>query len=148
MNKQKLYSHNKEFPSPLPERIVMKDGTVYTSTFELSEEQLKNLGFDGPYYYPDFVGGYQKVICDFDREELIVVDMSEDEKQKKISEKWETIRSIRNKLLNKTDWIVIQSIEKNEIVPSNYFNYRQELRDIPQKYSDPNEVVYPTIYHN
>ena len=97
MNKQKLYSRNKEFPSPLPERIVMEDGTVYTSTFELSEEQLKNLGFDGPYYYPDFVDGYQKVICDFNTKELIVVDISEDEKQKKISEKWEMIRSIRNK---------------------------------------------------
>lgn len=60
-----------------------------------------------------------------------------------LSEKWENIRSTRQKLISETDWTQITdaplSIEKK----SEFSAYRQALRDIPQNYTHPDDVIWP-----
>ena len=58
---------------------------------------------------------------------------------------WEDIRSKRDSLLQLTDWHITYSIEKNTTVPQNILDYRQSLRDLPQTYQNPEDVVFPTI---
>lgn len=59
---------------------------------------------------------------------------------------WSMIRQRRNALLVESDLYVMPdkwatySIEKQQ----EWSHYRQELRDIPQKFVDPREVVFPT----
>jgi hypothetical protein len=54
---------------------------------------------------------------------------------------WDQIRAQRNYLLSQTDWIFAPDVTlKNKEA---WLNYRQELRDIPQKFSNTEEVVWP-----
>lgn len=58
-----------------------------------------------------------------------------------IIETWETIRDRRNEKLNGTDWTQLPDIP--ESTRSRYAMYRQALRDIPQRYTDPNSIMWP-----
>jgi hypothetical protein len=54
---------------------------------------------------------------------------------------WDQIRAQRNILLSQTDWIFAPDVTlKNEQA---WLKYRQSLRDIPQTFSTPEEVVWP-----
>lgn len=56
---------------------------------------------------------------------------------------WETVRAERNKLLFQCDWtqLLDASITTEERLL--WQNYRQELKDIPQNFTDPDLVVFP-----
>jgi len=55
---------------------------------------------------------------------------------------WEQIRSERNHLLSQTDWIFAPDVTlKNKEA---WLTYRQALRDVPQNFKDPSEVIWPT----
>jgi hypothetical protein len=54
------------------------------------------------------------------------------------------VRSLRNSLLQETDWIVIKSYERGENIPAEWELYRQALRDITQQESFPWAVDWPT----
>lgn len=58
---------------------------------------------------------------------------------------WMTIRSLRDNKLAASDLLVLKSIESNQNVPQKLLDYRQALRDIPSKFSHPNEVVWPLL---
>jgi len=54
---------------------------------------------------------------------------------------WDQIRSQRNFLLSQTDWIFSPDVTlKNKEA---WLTYRQALRDVPQTFSTPEEVVWP-----
>lgn len=59
---------------------------------------------------------------------------------------WRTIRSDRDRLLSKSDILVSPdrwesyTTEQKTIIST----YRQTLRDIPQNFSDPHKVIWPT----
>lgn len=54
---------------------------------------------------------------------------------------WEEIKDKRNILLQSSDWIDLpNSPIKNK---QKWLEYRQMLRDIPQKFKSPNDVVWP-----
>jgi hypothetical protein len=55
---------------------------------------------------------------------------------------WITVRIIRELLLKETDWTT--SSDAPVANKQAWLDYRQALRDIPQKFSNPNEVVWPT----
>ena len=58
------------------------------------------------------------------------------------TETWETIRAKRNSLLKQTDWIALpDTVLSNKVM---WMTYRAMLRQIPQLYSNPNKVVWPT----
>lgn len=54
---------------------------------------------------------------------------------------WEEIRSKRNRLLRETDYTQMTDWPGNKVP---WFNYRKELREIPQKYQNPEDVIWPT----
>ena len=62
-----------------------------------------------------------------------------------LAEKWVNIRTERNRLLTESDWVVVKAKEEhpNASIPSDWVDYRTELRDIT-KQSDPDNITWPT----
>ncbi|MEZ8402654.1 phage tail assembly chaperone [Vibrio splendidus] len=60
-----------------------------------------------------------------------------------LEQNWGQVREIRESYLKATDWIVIQSQETGLPISEHWKAYRQTLRDIPQAYTNPNDVVWP-----
>lgn len=55
----------------------------------------------------------------------------------------EKIRAQRDVLLTETDWVVSKAYETQTVVPQEWVQYRQALRDIPQQNQFPADVVFP-----
>ena len=62
-----------------------------------------------------------------------------------LAEKWANIRTRRNRELTDSDWVVVKAKEEhiNASIPSDWVDYRTELRDI-RKQSDPDNITWPT----
>jgi len=56
--------------------------------------------------------------------------------------KWFEIRAKRNRLLAETDWTQLQDAPCNQ---GQYAVYRQKLRDIPHDFSDPDQIIWPSL---
>ena len=56
---------------------------------------------------------------------------------------WEKIKAQRDKLLQQCDWTVLSDSPVSN--QSDWLTYRQALRDIPQDFTTPEEVVWPTV---
>lgn len=56
---------------------------------------------------------------------------------------WDMIRSKRDELLTNSDWTQISDSPVADEVRASWRTYRQALRDITEKFSDPMEVVWP-----
>ena len=100
---------------------------------------------------PVIVGSKFEITDDEVIETIITRDKTEEEtvadRQIEITEKWREIREQRDLLLFKTDKNVVS--DKWEIMDLNAKTkislYRQQLRDIPQIFSDPFTVTFPTL---
>jgi hypothetical protein len=55
---------------------------------------------------------------------------------------WEQIRGQRDFLLKDSDWSVASDATPKPSKEA-WLTYRQELRDLPQNFEDPSEVVWP-----
>lgn len=62
--------------------------------------------------------------------------------QRDINSEWNAVRSRRNALLLASDWT--QNADTPQLVKDKWSSYRQTLRDIPQTFTDPAEVIWPT----
>jgi len=60
-------------------------------------------------------------------------------------DKWKYIRDVRDKLLSDTDWVVVKAQEEGTSIPKKYKKYRKYLREIPQKFQSPVDVIFPSI---
>lgn len=58
-------------------------------------------------------------------------------------DKLQMILSVRNKLLQESDWTQLPDAVLTEAERTAWQEYRQKLRDIPQDFSDPNLVTFP-----
>jgi len=57
---------------------------------------------------------------------------------------WSIVRGKRDGLLRKSDWTAVTDSALGETDQTAWAEYRQDLRDIPQTYSDdPESVVWP-----
>lgn len=54
---------------------------------------------------------------------------------------WNQIRMIRDSLISETDWSQLSDI--SEVTKAKWAAYRQALRDIPQKFTSPDLVIWP-----
>jgi len=54
---------------------------------------------------------------------------------------WETIREKRDQLITSSDWTMIPGATVDQ---AQWSAYRQILRDIPQTYTNPEDVIWPT----
>jgi len=92
-------------------------------------------------------------------DEWVVRDKTNEELQTANNAAWAPIREIRDNILLETDWTQIPAsnnefgiLAANNIIDFEtsyaYENYRQELRDLPQTYSDVRDIVWPRININ
>jgi hypothetical protein len=72
---------------------------------------------------------------------ILVVENGELSLQQKIVT-WDDVRPYRNHLLNESDRT--QLPDYPETKKAEWATYRQALRDIPQTYATPEEVIWPT----
>lgn len=54
------------------------------------------------------------------------------------------VRRKRDHLLDESDWVVIRARELGQDVPRDWFDYRGDLRQIPEQEGFPYAVVWPT----
>ena len=56
---------------------------------------------------------------------------------------WYLVRTERDRLLKESDIEVLKTLELGQTVSQAMQDYRTQLRDIPQTYSNPKDVVWP-----
>jgi len=56
---------------------------------------------------------------------------------------WDAIKAMRNQLLSECDWTQLPDAVLTLEEKSAWSDYRQALRDIPQDYATPDDVVFP-----
>ncbi|HFQ5304560.1 TPA: tail fiber assembly protein [Vibrio vulnificus] len=57
--------------------------------------------------------------------------------------KWDKIRIRRDFLIKDTDWTQVSDVPLTEDQKAECSSYRQTLRNIPQDYSNPDDVIWP-----
>ena len=106
--------------------IKEKDGV---RVFSINEEQYDDLADN----------------CDASESSgVVTIIKSAEWLENKNNEAWRKIRKERNKLLKDSDYIMVSDITITTEKKEEWTTYRQVLRDIPQDYDSPDEVVYPT----
>ena len=55
---------------------------------------------------------------------------------------WDTIRAKRDQLIRDSDWTMIPGATVDQ---RSWSAYRQVLRDLPQTYSNPEDVIWPAV---
>jgi hypothetical protein len=143
-----MYSFNNQYPiETMPKRIRLSSGETRTGTF--SNEELADAGytFVGP---APSVTLDNKVVWNSDSGSWEVFPKSVEDFNQENHIAWETVRNTRNALLSESDWTQVQDLlgryplhEKIQLKLS-WAEYREQLRNIPQQYSTPQEVVWPT----
>ena len=78
------------------------------------------------------INDYKEVYLD-ENDQLALRDRS-------VTIDWNNIRTKRNRLLDESDYTQMPDWPGNKTA---WATYRQLLRDIPQTYSSPNEVIWP-----
>ena len=63
--------------------------------------------------------------------------------ENKTNEAWRKIRKERNQLLKDSDYIMVSDAPITAEKKEEWTTYRQSLRDIPQTFSNPDDVTYP-----
>ena len=63
--------------------------------------------------------------------------------ENKTNEAWKKIRKERNQLLKDSDYIMVSDAPITTEKKEEWETYRQSLRDIPQTFSNPDDVTYP-----
>jgi hypothetical protein len=106
--------------------IKEKDGV---RVFSINEEQYDDLADN----------------CDASESSgVVTIIKSAEWLENKNNEAWRKIRKERNQLLKDSDYIMVSDAPITAEKKEEWATYRQALRDIPQDYDSPDEVVYPT----
>jgi hypothetical protein len=56
---------------------------------------------------------------------------------------WARVRAVRDAQLKRTDPFVLQAYEAGVPVADDVKAYRQALRDLPESFDDPADIVWP-----
>ena len=59
-------------------------------------------------------------------------------------QKWDNIRRKRDLLLKNSDFAVLPDVPLSTIQKQEWIAYRQMLRDLPELYANPDDVIWPT----
>ncbi|EII3125342.1 tail fiber assembly protein [Vibrio parahaemolyticus] len=57
--------------------------------------------------------------------------------------KWAEIRKYRDHLISETDWTQMPDAPLSSAQKTEFANYRQALRDVPNNAGDPDDVEWP-----
>lgn len=130
-----IYTKDGGYPTKLPFRIAMPDGSTRTDPETFTADEIAAAGYVAADPKPEadvvqWVDGAW-VSREFNAEELAL----------HVLQKEGAIRQKRNKLLAETDWWAVQdrTMSQDEI------DYRQALRDITDQPTFPDSVVWPQL---
>ena len=145
-----LYSYKGAYPLSLPERIRLSDGSTRTDSSTFTDEELTDAGYIEAGDPPAYDSDTQKVIWNGTAWE--VVSLTTEEINDRLAELWTEVRANRDNKIKEVEWRVFryQSEERLGITThsdniSDLDDYLKKLRDIPQTYSNPNDVVWPDL---
>lgn len=123
---------NTSFPDVGPPDSFLEENELYkiAEIPQLNEQTQKLFFLSDPILKNNFVYTFE------------IIDKSEEEIN---SEKWQKTRTLRNKLLSESDievvidkWQSYTDEQKNA-----WINYRRILRNLPQEYSNSDNIVWP-----
>lgn len=145
-----LYSHNNNYPEPLPERIRLSDGSTRTDSSTFTAEELADAGYVAVGEYPSFDGDTQKVT--WDGSSWQVVALTESELATIQQQLWTEIRESRKLKIEEVEWRIFRNLSETRLgITTTTDNlseldaYVQELRDITSQSSDPRAIVWPSL---
>tara|TARA_Y100000004_G_C8892704_1_gene402753 strand:+ start:714 stop:1193 length:480 start_codon:yes stop_codon:yes gene_type:complete len=143
-----LYSHNNEYPAPLPERIRLSSGLTRTDSSTFTAEEIADAGYVSVEDPPSFEEKTEKLTWNGSAWEVIA--LTDEELAVKNVEEWAEIRGVRDNKIKEVEWRVFryQSEERAGITThtdniSDLDDYIKKLRDIPQTYSSVGDIVWP-----
>lgn len=131
-----LYSHRGEYPKPLPEKIRLSNGYSRTDSSTFTDEEIADAGYTGPYLEPEYNQNYETLSWNSNTLSFSINQIPDEDL-------WNVVRSIRDRLLQETDWSQLPDSPLTEEMKIKYMTYRQQLRDIPATYANPKDVVFP-----
>lgn len=125
-----LYSHNGDYPKPLPNLIRLSNGMVRTDSSSYTAEEIADAGYIQAPEQPlvSYPGKLEWSGTDW-----IVRDPNELE----ILDRWNIIKQECKVKLAETDYRVIKSYELSVSLDQEWINYRQAIRDI---YNNTNSI--------
>lgn len=147
MNTQ-LYSFDRNFPVPLPDRIRLSSGATRTDRSTFTEEEILDAGYILTNPMPAHNPATQRVT--WNGSEWLVRDLTADEVSTLASDEFENVRQKRNKLINDVMWRVERyySEVRLGLTPTDDIvkldTYIQSLRDIT-KQAGPYNIIWPTL---
>ena len=134
----------------LPHRIRLSNTKTKTDNTTFTDSDLVSAGITTVADPPTYNSNTHKLVWDRDNIQWAVVELSDHELIFLESKKWEGIRDKRDKLLESMDVRVFRylreerlGITTHTVDISDLDRYVQELRDIPQTYSNADDVVWP-----
>jgi hypothetical protein len=148
------YSINGDYPTTiLPHRIRLPNGSTKTDSTTFTDSDLVSAGITTVADTPSYNTNTHKLVWNRENTEWNVIELDEDELLNLNNEKWTAVRDQRNLLLSEADQRVLryQSEERVGITThtdsiSDLDTYMQQLREIPQTNSDPDNIVWPEIH--
>tara|TARA_S200002703_G_scaffold87405_2_gene75265 strand:- start:2422 stop:2874 length:453 start_codon:yes stop_codon:yes gene_type:complete len=143
-----LYSLNGSYPTELPDRIRLSDGSTRTKAETFTDEELADAGYVLAPEKPESDSHLRKV--DWGGEDWIFVELSQDEKDRLKSEYLDSIREEVNLLLLGNYKMMYESTQEGFDDPNfnaDTINFMiEKLENIESTYSEEtNSVEWPTL---
>ena len=138
-NLMQLIPSNVSIPRwPLTKDLIDLGFAVYeySQTPEVLPSDFKVVEEGTPVWAKDDIRG------DFISQTFVIRDMTEEEKEKSLNSGWSNVRWIRDDKLLRSDWTQIPNSPISEEKRKEWFDYRQELRDVT-KQPNPFNIIWP-----
>jgi len=126
---------NVSFPSDISNKLLEKYN-VYPVVASEKPEHDKTTQFTYPAELPTLIEGVWVL-------EWLIGEKDEAWIANDLKERKTEVRTIRDDLLTKSDWVTIRSIDINTPVEPEWLEYRQALRDIPLQEGYPWNIEWP-----
>jgi hypothetical protein len=142
-----LYSHNNQYPRPLPYRIVLSDGRTRTDHSSFTAEELLDAGYALAPNPPEIS---QLQVLEWAGTSWAVRDKTSDELLSDRENQWYNIRNMRDKMLAAVDWRYLRLASQTRlgVATSDTLEqldaYAQALRDVTQQ-ADPLNIQWPVL---
>lgn len=150
-NQTDLYSYQGQEPKVLPYKIRLNDGTAPTDPSTYTDEQIAEVGFTGPYTFPEYEEISQRVRWDFENLKYVIEEIPIPGSEMSEEEVWTGIRNVRNILLAESDWTVLSDAPLTTVQKKEALDYRKSLRDYPSTITDiithKEEILASTLPH-
>ena len=148
-----MYSINGEYPvENLPQRIRLSDGSTRTDNSTFTADELLNVGITTVSDPPSYNSDTHKITWNKGNVEWEVIALTQEEINDLVNLAWQGIRDERDSYLKEVDVRILryQSEVRLGITTttdniSDLDTYAQALRDIPSTYSNPNDVIWPSV---